>query len=139
MTLIELFDDCQIENMIAGLKFRPEKIIFLGFKNTMTAKRKADLERFLEIKGLNITLEYEIVSRYNYQEIVDRLLYLLERNDDCAFDLTGGKELVLLAMGNVAASHNVPMFQFDIHNDRIVEICGCDALPQGKEVSLTID
>lgn len=137
-TLIELFDDCQIENMIAGLKFEPKKIIFLGFKKTMKAKRKADLEHFLEMKGLNIILEYEIVGRYNYQEIVDRLLYILDRNEDCAFDLTGGKELVLLAMGNVAASHNIPMFQFDIHNDRIIKIRGCDDLPQEKEVSLTI-
>ena len=129
-TLIELFDDCQIENMIAGLKFEPEKIIFLGFKKTMTAKRKADLERFLEMKGLNITLEYEVVGRYDYQQIVDRLLYVLEKNEECAFDLTGGKELVLLAMGNVASSHNIPMFQFDIHNDKFIEIKACNELPK---------
>ena len=137
-TLIELFDDCQIENMIAGLKFEPEKIIFLGFKKTMTAKRKADLAHFLEIKGLNIILEYEVVGRYDYQEIVDRLLYILGKNEECAFDLTGGKELVLLAMGNVASSHNIPMFQFDIHNDKFIEIKACNELPKEKQISLTI-
>lgn len=137
-TLIELFDDCQIENMIAGLKFEPEKIIFLGFKKTMTAKRKADLEHFLEMRGLNINLEYEVVGRYDYQEIVDRLIYILGKNEECAFDLTGGKELVLLAMGNVASSHNIPMFQFDIHNDKFIEIKDCDDLPNGKQIALNI-
>ncbi len=137
-TLIELFDDCQIENVIAGLKFEPEKIIFLGFKKTITAKRKADLEKFLTMRGLSIELEYEIVGRYDYQDIVDRLLYILDKNEDCAFDLTGGKELVLLAMGNVASSHNIPMFQFDIHNDKLIEIKGCGDLPKERQISLNI-
>ena len=42
-TLIELFDVCQIENVIAALSFVPEKIVFVGFKETMTEKRKNDL------------------------------------------------------------------------------------------------
>lgn len=137
-TLIELFDDCQIENMIAGLKFEPEKIIFLGFEKTITEKRKEDLKKFLNLRGLSIELEYEIVERFDYQGIVDRLLHILDKNEDCAFDLTGGKELVLLAMGNVASSYNVPMFQFDIHNERFIEIKDCNDLPEEKQISLNI-
>ena len=32
-TLIEIFDGCQIENVIAGLRLKPEKIIFIGYKS----------------------------------------------------------------------------------------------------------
>ena len=42
MTLIELFDSCQIENVIAALRFKPQKIVFVGFKEVMTKKRQND-------------------------------------------------------------------------------------------------
>ena len=72
-TLIELFDSCQIENVIAGLRFLPQKIVFVSFKEVMTRKRISDLEKFFKIRNIDIVLECEIVGRYDYAAIYNKL------------------------------------------------------------------
>ena len=127
-TLIELFDSCQIKNVIAGLRFAPEKIVFIGFKDTMTSAQKNALERFFKMRKLDTVLEYEIVGRYNYEAIVEKLNSIVEKNDDCCFDLTGGKELVLTAMGEVSAKKAVPMFQFNVRTSELIRVKNCEKI-----------
>lgn len=137
-TLIELFDTCQVENVIAGLSFLPEKIVFVGFKEIMTEKRKCDLEKFFKMRGIDIKLEFEIVGRYDYIGIYDKLNSIIDRNEDCCFDLTGGKELVLTAMGAVSAMRNLPMLQFDIREDKLLRVNNCNGIPDPTKNSMTI-
>ncbi len=136
-TLIELFDECQIENVIAGLKFLPEKIVFVGFKNVMTQKRISDVERLFKNRGLNTRFSYEIVGRYDYLAVYDKLCEITELNPDCAFDLTGGKELIIAAMGAVAALKDIPMLQFDVRTGRFIRIKNCEGIPEPPSVDLS--
>ncbi len=138
-TLVELFDECQIENVIAALRFKPEKIVFVGFKKIMTRKKMEDLCRFFEMKQLDIKLEHRIVSRYNYEEIVRELNEIIDENEDTAFDLTGGKELVLVAMGEIAAARSVPMFQFDVRSGDMLRVKNCDSIPETEKPFMTIE
>ena len=138
-TLIELFDKCQFENIASGIKFKPEKIVFVGFKEVMTPNRINDLRTFLKNRGLQIETEFEVVGRYDFDAIVDRLNYIVDRNEDCFFDLTGGKELVLTAMGVVSAERNVPMLQINIRTGNVIKIKNCEALPDGDKMAVSID
>ena len=138
-TLIELFDSCQIENVIAGLRFLPQKIVFVGFKQTMTKKRTDDLERFFAMRGINIDFEYEIVDRYDYDFIYNKLNQIIDRNQDCCFDLTGGKELVLTAMGAVSAIRDVPMLQFDVASGNLIKVKNCEDVADIPKSSMTIN
>lgn len=122
MTLVELFDSCQIENVIAALRFKPEKIVFVGFKEIMSKRRVAALERFFEEKNINIKLEYEIVGRYDFEYITKTLNNIIDNNSDCCFDLTGGKELVLVAMGVISTQRNVPMVQFNVRSGNLIAV-----------------
>lgn len=137
-TLIELFDTCQIENVIAGLRFVPEKIVFVGFKGVMTKKRTRDMEAFFKMKGISIAFEYEIVGRYDFDFIVDKLNYILDNNEDCCFDLTGGKELVLTAMGAVSAERNIPMLQFNVRSGNLIRVKNCENIAEPEKVPMTI-
>lgn len=138
-TLVELFDKCQIENVIACLEYKPEKIIFLGFKEVMTKKRINDLKRFFELKNIDVEIETEIVGRYDYKSITDKLNAIIDNNQDCYFDLTGGKELVLAAMGDVSASRNVPMFQFNVRTGNLIRVKNCDTLPEEMKKVMSIN
>lgn len=138
-TLIELFDACQTDNVVAAMKYAPEKIIFVGFKETMTQKRTADLERFFEMSGQRVIVEYEIVGRYNFDAIVAALERLADANDDCCFDLTGGKEMVLAAMGYVANARGIPMVQVDVKTGKVFPIKYFDASSATPEISMTIE
>ena len=137
-TLIELFDTCQIENVIAGLSFLPEKIVFIGFKEAMTEKRRNDLATFFKMSGIDVKLEFEIVGRYDYSAIYEKLNAIIDQNEDCCLDLTGGKELVLTAMGAVSAVRNLPMLQFDIRMGKLLRVNGCDDIPEPDKKSMTI-
>lgn len=138
-TLIELFDVCQVENAIAGLRFKPEKIVFVGFKETMTSTRQKALLNFFENRVEQIIIEFEIVGRYDFESIVERFNSIIDRNEDCGFDLTGGKELVLAAMGAVSALREVPMFQIDVASGNIAKIKNCDELPITEKSAMSIE
>lgn len=136
-TIIELFDECQLENVIAGLRFHPEKIIFVGYKNIMTSKRKEDLEALFRKRGYTTEFQYEIVGRYDFDSICEKLIFLYEHNEDCCFDLTGGKELVLAAMGTLAERMAIPMIQFEIRSGKFIPILNCDKIEEPKPVTLS--
>jgi len=135
-TLIELFDESQLENVIAGLRLLPQRIIFVGYKHMMTPKRITDLENLFKGRGLKTEFSYEIVGRYDYDSIYGKLLYLAENNPDCAFDLTGGKELILAAIGAVAKEKDVPLVQFEPMTGKFVRVKGCKDIPEPGEVAL---
>ncbi len=137
-TIIELFDECQIKNVIAPLKFNPEKIIYVGFKENMKRKKTDAIEAFFKARGIYAEIEYEIVGRYSYDYIVKTLMRLVEQNKDCGFDLTGGKELVLAAMGEVASSKKVPMFQFNIRSGNFIRVKNCEDIAEPSAVSMSI-
>lgn len=138
-TLIELFDVCQVENAIAGLRFKPEKIVFVGFKKMMYQKRKEALINFFEKRSENIKLEFEIVGQYDYNSIVEKFNYIIDNNEDCGFDLTGGKEIVLAAMGEVSAKRNVPLFQINVRDGNIVKIKNCNEIIETEKNTMTIE
>ena len=137
-TLIELFDESQIENVIAALNFMPEKVIFVGFDDVMTVDRTSALEKFFKLKGIDISLEYYVVKRDDYDDISDTLNNIVANNADCALDLTGGKELVLTAMGEVAANRDIPVFQFDINAGTIIKVKNCENIGVLPDVSMNI-
>ncbi len=137
-TLIELFDECQLENIVAGLRFLPEKIIFVGFKKVMTRKKIEDLERFLKEKNIKVSLEYEVVGRYDFDAICKKLNAILDANEDCCFDLTGGKELVLVAMGAISAERNVPMIQINVKTGELVRVKNCENITDEEKPYISI-
>ncbi|MDO4563384.1 MAG: hypothetical protein Q4C12_06070 [Clostridia bacterium] len=138
MTLVELFDICQIENIITGLKFLPDKIIFVGYKTVMTKKRQSDLRRFAKLRGMRTVMEYEVVSRYDYGDIFRKLQEIVDSNTDCIFDLTGGKELVLVAMGEISAMRSVPMLQVNIRTGEVTAVKNCGKLPPQHRAVMSI-
>lgn len=137
-TLIELFDSCQIENVIAGLKFLPQKIVFVGFKEVMTQKRMRDLEKFFGLRKLNVQLEYIFVERYDYKSIYNKLNEIVDMNEDCCFDLTGGKELVLTAMGAVSAVREIPMVQFNVRTGNLIRVKNSDNFVETGTIAIKI-
>ena len=65
-TLVEFFDTNSIENVNALLRFTPDKVVFVGFKNTMNSKRKAALEirkAIVAIKSIRIVGESNCLGR----------------------------------------------------------------------------
>ncbi len=116
MTAIEFFDRTPVENIISSLTTVPDKIIYIGDGNTMESA-KAVHKAFLENRGLNIALDYRSINRNSVNSIVHALTQIVAQEEQCVFDLTGGDDLVLVAMGIVFErfSHkNIQMQRFNV-------------------------
>lgn len=127
MTAIELFDRKPIENVICSLTTKPDKIIFVGDGESMK-EFEPIYRKFLENRGLNIELEYRTICRNQVSSIVEVLSEIVEGEEECVFDLTGGEELVLVAMGIVFQKYqglkNIQMQRFNLNNGVITDCDG---------------
>ena len=137
-TLVELFDSCQIENIVSYLKFKPPKIIFIGFSDDDFTEKYNAIKKMIKKQNQAVAVEYVHVPRYNYQVIVQKLEKIIADNADCFFDLTGGKELVLVAMGSISTKYNIPIYQIDIATNKIMPVSCCENFPKENNDSLTL-
>ena len=69
--LVEFYSEEPIENVMAMIKYRPEKIIFLGHKDNMITKKIHDIEHFRDSKCPDTELEFIEVQGRTDNLIID--------------------------------------------------------------------
>lgn len=57
-TLIELFDESPILNVLASVAFKPEKLIFFGADPLQVEESRGDYNRFFKSRGESLEIEY---------------------------------------------------------------------------------
>lgn len=108
----------------------------------MNKRRIRALEKFLKIryKGkYNPHIEYiSDIFSYDLDGIVATLEKIVEENEDVYFDITGGKEITLVAAGIVSERKNVSMFLYNVTTGTVFKLRGCENLPETKTPELSI-
>lgn len=142
MTIVEFFDKVSVDNMISCLTVKPEKIIFIGDRKPMTRQCEA-YKRLAERKGIDVDFEFVSVIRSNLQNIVEALEKIVQTEAEVAFDLTGGEDLILVAMGMVyeryKSTKNIQMHRFNVGTGVILD-CDYDGTTPTTEVpELTVE
>ena len=125
MTAIEFFDRTPIENIVSALTIAPKKIIFIGDKSLME-KSKEKYKKFIAKRKLEIELDFQPIIKNQLNNIVEVLSRIVETEDECVFDLTGGEELVFVAIGIVSQKYkdkNIQLQRFNVNNGRVTD---CD-------------
>lgn len=142
MTVVEFFDKVSIDNMVSCITMEPDKVIFIGDKKVMN-KYKANYERFLYKKNLDISLEYISINRNSIFSIVEVLEKIVEEDDYCVFDLTGGEDLVLVAMGIVYERYKdtkqIQMHRFNISTGSIFDCDSDGIVPYEGEPEISVE
>ena len=108
MTIIELIDSAPIHNIMGALAFNAEKIIYVGSENKdiFANKRKPKIEKFYRKKGLeNVSFEYVQIFKTDFEDIRTKLNKIISENNSCYFDISGGEDIVLSALGFVFAEN----------------------------------
>lgn len=146
---IEFFDSEPLENLVTCLNYKMDKVIFFGHSDTMTDSRVRDTRRALK-NICNITdVEFITVS----QKSLYKVLELLEKEitaeikggNKCFFDLSGGEDLVLVAMGMLATQYKVPLHKFALPENELYLLTKWDKVPridevvERRELKLTLD
>lgn len=124
MVIVEFFSRNQIENMIGTFANRPERVVFVGVLSVM---RRSDetFRRFLAATGNTLTqIEYRGIRLHELSEIVKVLTRVVEDYPGCCFDLTGGDDLTMVAIGIVFERYRekgLELHQFNIRSGQIYD------------------
>ena len=102
MTLIECFTESHIDNLCACLRLRPKKMILVGQAAEMAAPARR-YEKLLRGRGIGTKITLCDVQKMDIGQMYETLMAVVTGLGDCVVDLTGGDEVVLMAVGAVYA------------------------------------
>ena len=120
-TLIELYDDRPIENVLSTEMFRPEETIFLCPPELAAGQNfKQNIERYFAHRQCPARISIVSVSLLDSGKVEKQLCKILECHPDCAIDIAGGTEASLFAVGK--ACGDTPVFTFSRKRNSYFEI-----------------
>ena len=122
-TLIELYDERPLENVLGVELFRPETVIYVC---PARVARDHNLHRrlrdYFSHRGQKVTLEFVKADVYRAESILKTLRRLVTTRPDCAVDITGGTDAVLYAAGLLGAEMPIPAFTYSRRKNRFYAI-----------------
>lgn len=99
MTVIEFYDRVELHNIASTLLCAPDRVIFIGDRSKAMAKTVSLCKTVAASRGIEVDYAFQSVNKNRLNEIVEALEKITERYDDCIFDITGGSEVYLVAVG----------------------------------------
>jgi len=126
MTIIEFFDKALIENIAGALLCEPQQIILIGDGGKQLGRARSLYQNILARNNITTEISYKSVNRNNLQGIISLLEQIVVAHEDCIFDLTGGEELYLVAVGTIMERYKgrVQCHRFNFKNNTLND---CDA------------
>lgn len=112
-TLIELYDERPIENVLGSEVFRPERTVFLCPAEVAQDKRlQKKLRDYFVHRGLNTEVEFRQSSPFSSEKLLRQLRSVTESCGECVIDITGGTDAALFACGQFCAETDIPAFTY---------------------------
>ena len=134
MTYVEFFDRTAVENISTCLTAAtfPGRVIHIGTNSKVMEVHKQRYLKVLEERGCSVEFIVEPIMAGDLEGAKRRITDIVETYDDCVFDITGGQEILLLALGIVYAENpdkNIQIHRFNLRNNVLAD---CDM--DGKTV-----
>jgi hypothetical protein len=145
---IEFFDTEPMENIITCLHFEMDKVIFFGYSDHMTREKIQTTRKSLRRTCGMENVEFIEVSRMDLNRDVEILESVIRKEtaagNQCFVDLTGGKDLIMAAMGIVSTRCICPIHRFDMRTGKLrilnnADIPSIEASVKRKQVNFTLD
>ena len=146
---IEFFDVEPLENLITCINFKMDKVIFFGHSDVMTPERMEDTRRALKNICQVVDVEFFVVSQRSLQKVLDLMEKEIQKEmksgSKCFFDLSGGEDLVLVAMGMLATQYKVPLHKFGLPENELYlltkweQVARIDEVVEPRHMELTLD
>ena len=112
-TLIELYDERPLENVLSTEVFRPERTVFLCPPEVAADQaRQNKLREYFRHRGVKCECVFISVSLLDAAQVERRLREVTERYPDCALDIAGGTDAALFAGGLLCGQKDVPVFTY---------------------------
>lgn len=122
-TLIELYDERPIENVLSTEMFRPERTVFLcPAEVARNEDLQSKLREYFDRKGWKGELVFLESGMYHSGKLLFLLRGVAARYGDCTVDITGGSDAALFACGLFCAETDVPVFTYSRKQNCFYEI-----------------
>ena len=148
MTIIEFFDkESHIDNIVSTLLCKPEKVIFIGDGARRMNRCIEKYKSVAESRGLDVTFETKNVNRNSLMSIVGAIEDVIDENEDCIIDLSGGEDLFLVAVGIVYGedADRIKLHRFNFSNGSMTDcdsdgiLCASEPMEMTVEEAVTIN
>ncbi len=125
MTYIEFFDKNPCENIISCLAKLPERVVLVGNDSKEMKKHAEICRKLFENRGKKVDFVVRSVPKNDISKAKECIKSLVESYDDCFFDITGGNEALIFALGSVCTSEkSVDVHSFNIANGSVFDCDG---------------
>lgn len=122
-TLIELYDERPLENVVGVEMFQPERVVYICPKETSGSNvLQARLKTYFEHRGLKPELVFLSASVFDTEAMLRRLRKTVEQYPECTLDITGGTDAVLFASGMLCSETAIPVFTYSRKRNRFYNI-----------------
>ena len=124
-TLIELYDERAVENVLGPETFLPETVIYLyPPESGPDRNRQRQMREYFRYRGIDAGIIFEECSVYRADRILAQLNRIYDRFADIAVDVTGGTDAALFAAGMFSAEKGVPAFTYSRKKNSFYDISG---------------
>lgn len=120
-TIIELYDERPIENVLGAEVFRPKELVILCPAEVESTNVLAkSLRKYFEHRGCPIKVTVVPVSLLDARKVEKQLRRVIETREDCVIDISGGTDAALFAAGCV--DPDVPVITYSRKKNTFFEI-----------------
>lgn len=119
MTIVELFSAEVSENVLAACCLSPETVVYLGSASLMTDGRIAAVRSFFRKRQSPLKLTFLRVAERDYAGAAAAIRDVLAKYPDCCFEMTGGSDLLLAALGTASAAGKANLFELDVRTQNL--------------------
>ena len=124
-TLIELYDERPLENVLGVEVFRPERVVYICPDDFSDRRRiREKLEEYFLHRGLMPELSFVCARVYESEAMLTLFRGIVAQYPDCAMDITGGTDAVLFAAGLLCAEKEIPVFTYSRRRNCFYDIRG---------------
>lgn len=127
-TIIEIYDEEQIYNVLAPSEFKPKNVVYIGTRKLKNKKIKNNLISCLRAMELDTKCFFYSTDMLSIDSIIAELENIIANFGECAIDLTGGSEVALVAVGMLAREKRIPLFRYDRYNHKYKNIYCCECV-----------
>lgn len=118
MTIVEFFDDEVLDNALGALLLKPERLVVLYADCPCDGFVKA-LGKILKKRNIQTEIIAEAVDISTIDTARAKLEDIVRRFDDCDFDVVGGSDIMLVAIGEVAKKYKLPLHRVDVRSGSV--------------------
>lgn len=141
MTIIEFYDKTSIDNIVGALLCAPEKMILIGDRHKQLARSVEIYREVAAGRGISTEFSYKSINKNQLKSLIDMLTEIVMENEDCVFDLSGGEDVYLVAVGIIWTRYpdRVSCQRFNAHNGTFNRYDADGKLCESREISVSVD